>query len=198
MPKKRYIYATIAAAILFIVLYAILDFHILISIPLTIVTYIGCIFFFKEKDVRNYEPRTIMHYCFLVSKIDNYTNLVKEEKVKKNIKDISTKGDKIITMLEQKPDKVTQVYDGFDYYLPLTIKALDHYLYLINNEDVTPKEKKFIEDINETLDLIELEINKLLENMNYTKMLNIQDSIEIFKKNKGYVEEKIDKEEKHA
>ena len=63
---------------------------------------------------------------------------------------------------------------------------------------MTKEEEKFCKDINETLDYIEKEVDKLLDNMNYTKMLNIQDSIEIFKKNKGYVEEKIDKEDKNA
>lgn len=207
MPKKRYIYAPIISIIVFMILYLGLDFEellgskilgIIICLLLTGVTYVGCIFFFKDKDIRNYEPRTIMHYCYLISKIDNYTNLIDDEQIKKNIKDISSKGDRIIMMLQQKPDKVTQVYDGFDYFLPLTIKILDHFIYLEDKEQKTKEEIKFSKDINETLDYIEKEVDKLLDNMNYTKMLNIQDSIEIFKKNKGYVEEKIDKEDKDA
>ena len=198
MPKKRYIYAPIISIIAFIILYLVLQFGVIISVLLTAAIYIGCIFFFKEKDVRKYDSRTIMHYCYLISKIDNYTNVIKDKKIAGNIKDISEKGDKIVTMLEQKPDKVTQVYDGFDYFLPLTVKILDHFVFLMNKEKRSKEENKFMGEINDTLDNIEVEVDKLLENMNYTKMLNINDTIDIFKKSRGYVEEKIDKEENNA
>ena len=56
------------------------------------------------------------------------------------------------------------------------------------------------EQINTTLDYIEKEIDKLLENMNYTKMLDINASIEMFQKANNKKETKTDKEgsEEHA
>jgi hypothetical protein len=192
--KKRYIYASLLSVLLFIILYVVLDFNVIISIILALVTYVGGIFFFKEKDVRKYDPNLIMHYCYLISKIDNYTNLIEDDKVDKDIKDISVKSEKIVNMLEHKPDKVTQVYDGFDYYLPFTIKILEQYVLLQsteghNNDD----EKKFIKEINTTLDYIEKEIDKLLNNMNYTKMLDVNASIEVFKKQANSLEKKMNK-----
>ena len=192
--KKRYIYASLLSVLLFIILYVVLDFNVIISIILALVTYVGGIFFFKEKDVRKYDPNLIMHYCYLISKIDNYNNLIEDDKVDKDIKDISVKSEKIVNMLEHKPDKVTQVYDGFDYYLPFTIKILEQYVLLQsteghNNDD----EKKFIKEINTTLDYIEKEIDKLLNNMNYTKMLDVNASIEVFKKQANSLEKKMNK-----
>ena len=192
--KKRYIYSSLLAAISFIIIYVLLDFGLLISIPIVIVVYIAGIFLFKEKDIRRYDPNQIMHYCYLISKIDNYTNLVKNKKVKENIKDISTKSEKIIVMLEQKPEKVTQVYDGFDFYLPQTICIIDQYVSLEEKEKKNKEEEKFMTEINETLDYIEQEIIKLLENMNYTKMLDINASIEMFKKSNSKLEEKMKEE----
>lgn len=189
--KRRYIYSAILASIAFAVLYLILDFHFIIALPIVCIIYIGGIFLYKEKDVRKYDPNQVMHYCYLISKIDNYTNLVKSKNVIKNIKDISTKSEKIIIMLEQKPDKVTQIYDGFDFYLPHTIKVLDLYLEIEEKEKKTKDEEKFMLEINDVLDYIEQEIDKLLDNMNYTKMLDVKASIEMFKRSNHKIDQKI-------
>jgi len=189
--KKRYLYSAVVSSLLFIILVLFLNFNIFISIILVAVTYLGGIFLFKEKDVRKYDPNIIMHYCYLISKIDNYTNLVKNKKLCKDIKDVSTKAERIIIMLEQKPDKVTQIYDGFDYFLPFTIRILEQYVSLEQVEKKNKAEIKFIDEINETLDYIEKEIDKMLENMNYTKMLDINASIEVFRKHSDKLEQKI-------
>ena len=191
--KKRYIYSAYLASVFFIVIYVLLSFPLIIALPIVAVVYVGGIFLFKEKDVRTYDPDIMMHYCYLISKIDNYSNLVKNKTVKKDIKDISTKSEKIVTMLEQKPNKITQVYDSFDFYLPQTIKILDQYVSLESTEKKTDAEKKFLDEINQTLDYIEAEIDKLLENMNYTKMLDINASIEMFQKANKKVAEKSEK-----
>ncbi len=193
--KVRYLYAAILSAVLFLILLFALDFPIWFCIILAIATYVGGIFFFKEKDVRKYDPNIIMHYCYLISKIDNYKRLIDDEKVDNNIEDITKKTEKIVVMLEQKPDKVTQIYDSFDYYLPFTIKILDQYVRLDNEENKKDEEKKFMNEINKTLDYIETEVDKLLENMNYTKMLDINSSIEMFRKQADKLEEKIDRKE---
>lgn len=196
--KKRYIYSAYLASAFFIVLYLILSFNIIISILITALVYVGGIFFFKDKDIRKYDPNAIMHYCYLISKIDNYTNVIKDKEVTKDIKDISTKSEKIVVMLEQKPDKITQVYNGFDFYLPQTIKILEEYVMLDKKDNKTDDEKKFYESINQTLDYIENEIDKLLENMNYTKMLDINASIEMFKKANSDIKEEKEGSDQHA
>lgn len=189
--KKRYIYSSILAVISFIILYLVLDFGLLLSLPIVILIYVGGIFLYKEKDIRKYDPNAMLHYCYLISKIDNYTNLIKDKDINKNIKDISTKSEKIVVMLEQKPDKVTQVYDAFDFYLPKTIQILDLYISLTEKETKTKDEEKFMNEINDTLDYIESVIVKLLENMNYTKMMDIKASIEMFKSSNKNINEKI-------
>ena len=126
-----------------------------------------------------------MHYAYLISKIDNYINIVKDKTVDKNIKDISKKSEKILSMLEQKPAKVTQVYEAFDFYLPFAVEMIEHYISLEGEEKLTPKDKKYMEEINDKLDYLEAAIDKLLENMNYTKTLDINASIEVLKRETG-------------
>ena len=64
-----------------------------------------------------------------------------------------------------------------------------------SEEGKKDEEKKFMKEINKTIDYIEVEIDKLLENMNYTKMLDINSSIESFRKHGDKLEEKIDRKE---
>ena len=183
--KKRYFYACALSIVLFIITFVLFDFPIYISSPLAIITYVAGIFIFKEKDIRNYNPNDIMHYAYLISKIDNYINIVKDETVDKNIKDISRKSEKILAMLEQKPAKVTQVYEAFDFYLPFAVEMIEHYISLEGEEKLSPKDKKYMDEINDKLDYLEAAIDKLLENMNYTKTLDINASIEVLKKETG-------------
>ena len=193
--KKRYMYSCVLSIALFLITFIILDIPIYISAPLAIITYIAGILIFKEKDIRTYDPKIIMHYAYLISKIDNYINIVKDKTVKKNIKDISSKSEKILIKLEQKPSKVTQVYDAFDFYLPFAIEMIEHYISLEEQEKLTAKDQKYIEEINDKLDYLEGAIDKLLDNMNYTKTLDINSSIEILKKDSSIkVPEKSGKE----
>ena len=187
MLKKRYIYAPLLASIAFILLYLVLDLNVFICLILTAITYIGGLLLFKEKDIRKYDPNFIMHYCYLISKLSNYTNMISDENVKNNINDITIQSEKIINMLEQKPNKVTQVYDGFDYYLPLCIQIVEQYIYLSKKDDLTNDENSFITDINKCLDGLENEFSKLLDNMNYIKMLDINSRIELFKKGNSFI-----------
>lgn len=178
--KKRYIYASLLSGLFFIILYVVLNFGLIISLLLTVGVYVGAIFFFKEKDVRKYDPNIIMHYCYLISKLVHYSEMTDDKVLSKNIKEITDEAERIIVMLEQKLNKVTQVYDSFDYFLPLTIKVVEEYQGLKNKEKLTAEELKFMNNSLKYLDNIELEFKKLLENMNYTKMLDINSSIEIF------------------
>lgn len=193
--KKRYIYSSLLSGLLFIILYIALDFNILISLILTVFAYVGGIFFFKEKDVRKYDPNLIMHYCYLISKAANYGSLIKNKDISKEIKDITDEAQQVVTMLEQKPNKVTQVYDSFDYFLPLTIKVIEQYIEITKKEELTEEEKKFESNMKSFCDGIEDEIKKLIENMNYTKMLDINSNIEVFKKENNIVNSGLLKKE---
>lgn len=189
--KKRYIYSALLSGVLFAIIYLIVDINIFISLLLTVIAYLGGIFFFKEKDVRTYEPNTIMHYCYLISKIANYKNYIDDKKIQDDITDITENAERIIVMLQQKTNKVTQVYDGFDYFLPLTIKVIEQYFTLTKRKNLTDEEKKFMNGINEFLDNIEVEMKKMLDNMNYTKMLDINSSIEVFQNGNKIVKSKL-------
>lgn len=192
MRKKRYILSALVSALFFTILYVVLKFNILIALILTFACYFGCILLFKEKDVRKYDPDTIMHYCYLISKISNYANYIDDKMIVGNINDITREAEKIIVMLEQKPAKVTQVYDGFDFFLPNVIKVIEQYIYLMKQKKLKDPEKEFLGQVNNFLDNVETEMVKMLDNMNYRKMLDINSSIEVFKKGNDLVKDGVE------
>lgn len=180
--QKRYIYAGILGAVGFAITYLILNFHILISILFTLVMYIAGIFLFKEKDVREYNADDINRYYFLTSKLLNYTVRVNDEELKKDIEEISNISTKILSALTQKPNKVTQVFNFYDYYMNLTISLVDKYSVIEKKEIKNEKEKNFINKMNTYIDNIKKEFIKQQDNMYKTKSLNIDQEIELFEK----------------
>ena len=54
--QKRYIYSAIVSSLFFIVCYGLLSINVILSIILTIAFYVGGIFLYKNKDIREYTP----------------------------------------------------------------------------------------------------------------------------------------------
>ena len=94
-----------------------------------------------------------------------------------SISDISSK---ILSALTQKPKKVTQVYNFYDYYMSLVLKLLERYAYLEKKKDKTDNENKFLEKCETYLINIENEFKKQLDNMYKTSELDIEKEIKLF------------------
>lgn len=180
--QKRYIYAGILGALGFIITYLILNIHIIFSFILTIVLYIGGIFIFKEKDVREYNADDINRYYFLTSKLLNYKERVNNEDLKSDIEQISDISTKILSALTQKPNKVTQVFNFYDYYMNLTISLIDKYIILEQKDSRSSKETNFMNKMNTYIENIKREFIKQQDNMYKTKSLNMEQEIELFEK----------------
>lgn len=178
--QKRYFYAAGLGAFGFLVSYLIIDLGLIFSIFLTILIYIAGIFIFKEKDIREYDADDINKYYFQTSKILSYKNRLKDKEMLETVGSISDISSKILSALTQKPKKVTQVYNFYDYYMSLVIKLLDRYCYLENKKDKTNTENKFLEKCETYLINIENEFKKQLDNMYKTSELDIEKEIKLF------------------
>lgn len=180
--QKRYVYAALVAGVVFLLIYLMLDFSLLISLLLTILIYIGGIFFFKEKDVREFNADDINRYYFQTSKILSYKDRIDDIELKEDIEFISDVSSKILSSLTQKPKKVTQVYNFFDYYMNLVIKMLEKYVYLKTKTEYSDIEKTFLDRINIYFENIKQQFSRQLDNMYKTQRLNMQAEIEAFEK----------------
>lgn len=178
--QKRYFYAAGLGALGFLVSYLIIELGLIFSIFLTILIYIAGIFIFKEKDIREYDADDINKYYFQTSKILSYKNRLKDKEMLETVGSISDISSKILSALTQKPKKVTQVYNFYDYYMSLVIKLLERYAYLEKKKDKTETENKFLEKCETYLINIENEFKKQLDNMYKTSELDIEKEIKLF------------------
>lgn len=178
--QKRYIYAGILGAIGFTITYLLLDFNILLAFLITLMIYISGIFLFKEKDVREYDPDDINRYHFQTSKLASFKGRIKNKKINESISNISEISTKILSALTQKPKKVTQVYNFYDYYMNLLLKLVQRYSYLETKKDLTDVETKFLDNSENYIINIEEQFQKQLDNMYKTTTLDIQREIKMF------------------
>lgn len=188
--QKRYYYATLIASLFFIICYGILDFNLYIVLILTVITFVGATFFFREKDVRKYDPKIIQTYYFGISKIANYTNLIKDEDITSQIKQITFLTEQILGKISERPHKVEQVYDFCDYYLNITYKILRQYNKVNTRDEQSKKEQEFIKKTPHYLEALIKLFNQQNKNMNEEVMVDINSSIKVFEKTMGI--DKID------
>lgn len=183
--QKRYIYSGFVSALFFIVSYGVLDINIIISIILTILIYLGGIFLFKTKDIRTLNPKDIDNYYFWASKCANRASNIDNKEIKEIVEKITVYTDEIIVSLTQRPKKVEQVFDFFDYYLNITYKILYRYNLLLSQKNITEKDKKFLEDTIEYLKNICSAFERQLSNMKEARMIDIESEIRMFEKISG-------------
>ncbi len=183
--QKRYYYASFIASLFFIICYGILNFHLLIVIILTLATFVGSSFFFREKDIRKYDPKIIQTYYFGISKIANYTNIITDENIINQIKQITFLTEEILGKINERPHKVEQVYDFCDYYLNITYKILRQYNSVIKRKDLSNKEQEFINKTPHYLEALIKLFKQQNKNMNEEVMVDVNSSIKVFEKTMG-------------
>ena len=189
--QTRYLYSAITASVFFVLCYLILNLNIFITIILTALIYVGGIFLFKEKDIREFSEEYVNNYYFLASKTKNQTTNIKDEKIVKDVEEISELTNEILISLRQRPKKVEQVFDFFDYYLDATYKILYKYNLLIEKENKTEEDNNYIKEVPNYITNIKESFQKQLSNMQEAKMLDIDTEIKIFEKTSGINKEKV-------
>lgn len=178
--QKRYLYSALLSAAFFIVIYGLINFNIFISIFLTAVIYLGGIFLFKEKDIRVMDAENVNNYYFMASKCANIASSIEDEEIKEYVDKIAVYTDEILVSLTQRPKKIEQVFDFFDYYLDMTYKILQRYVLSLKHENKTKKDDKFLTNTRDYIKKIVENFEKQLNNMKEARMLDIESEIRIF------------------
>jgi len=189
--QKRYFYSSVISSIFFIIIYLFLDFDIFIALILTLLVFVGGILLFKEKDIREFNEEDINNYYFQASRISNLSSVLDDKESKDKVNNICSLVDSIIKSLRQRPKKVEQVFDFFDYYLDALYKIIYKYKLTKEKEELNDKDNKYIDDTYKYIDNINHSFEKQLKNMQEAKMLDIDMEIKMFEKNIGFEKENI-------
>lgn len=168
--QRRFVYAVIPGAIVFIILYLFLDFRIWISLILAGVAYCGGIFLFKGKDLRVYDPQALAKYQFDMSRLNAYKDKIKDKQVKERLTSIVSVCQDLTKYLETKPTNATTIYNSLDYYLPFATSRIVDYMKIEKLKEKSFTENKLILKLNVYLREIDQECHKL-----YKEVLNNKD-----------------------
>lgn len=159
--QKRFVYAVIPGAIVFIVLYGFLDFFFWISMLLAILAYCAGIFLFRGKDLRVYDPQALARYQFDLSRMNQYKEKIKDKLVKEKIASIVEVCQRLTEYLETKPVNATTIYNSLDYYLTFAVQRVTEYIKIEKMEEKSFVENQLILKMNVYLKEIDQECNKL-------------------------------------
>ena len=160
--QKRYIYSAILSGVFFIIVYALLDFPLLISLLLLVIVYIAGIFIFKSYDVRIYDASALARYQFEMSKLNDYKEKIKDKSIQEKIGKIVNHCQKITEHLGSGPKNATKIYNFLDYYLPFTDKIVTKYIEAEKKKEKTFVENKLILKMSVYIREVEQECNKIL------------------------------------
>lgn len=183
--QKRYIYSALLASAFFIIIYALLKVHIIISILLTGVIYVGGIFLFKKDDIREFTVENVNTYYYLTSRVLNQAKLTNNEVLYNDTEEITKLTDEILVSLSQRPKKVEQAFDFFDYYLDIAYKILYKYNYIQAKENSSLKEQEFMRTSETHIKNILESFKKQLKNMQESKIIDIENEIKMFEQTSG-------------
>ena len=190
--QRRYLYSAILASVSFIIFYLIFNIHLILSLVLTILIGLGGILLFKEKDIRQFNENDVNNYYFMASKIQNLSTAINNEEIDKHIKNITEKTDAILVALRQRPKKVEQAFDFFDYYFDATYKILYKYKMVQDKKEQNANDYKYIKEAPKFIEAISSGFDKQLKNMQEAKMIDIDNEIKIFEKNLGFEKDNIE------
>lgn len=186
--KKKYIYSGIIGSAFFGVSYLALSLGIIPSLITSVVSFGASSLIFKDDyslDELGYKNQEEYRKLLENSKKDllslkSLRQNITDEKVLNNVSDIIKITDKIIKLLYKKPDKVSSATKFLNYYLPITIKILERYEE-INNQQLTSKSSmEFSDRIRNLIVNIEIAFENQLNNLYNDDLIDINAEMRVF------------------
>lgn len=124
-------------------------------------------------------------------KIYKMISQIEDAELVKNIKEIYETIGKIITTIENKPEKYKTMRNFFDYYLPVTINILTRYDEIENQKLTSEDSKKFMASTKNMIAKINEAFKKQLSNLYQSDMIDTDAEMKVFEsmlKSDGYYE----------
>lgn len=186
--KKKYIYSGIIGSAFFGVSYLALSLGIVPSLITSVVSFGASSLIFKDDyslDELGYKNQEEYRKLLENSKKDllslkSLRQNITDEKVLNNVSDIIKITDKIIKLLYKKPDKISSATKFLNYYLPITIKILERYEE-INNQQLTSKSSmEFSDRIRNLIVNIEIAFENQLNNLYNDDLIDINAEMRVF------------------
>ena len=90
---------------------------------------------------------------------------ITDEKIKKDLQDITNTVKEIIETIEENPKKADKINNFFDYYLPVTVRIVDQYNDIKDKNIASKDGKTFVKDSKNMISEINVSFRKLLSSL---------------------------------
>lgn len=197
--NKKYIYSAILGGTFFAVPYLALNIGILPSALIGIVAYGTGVYMGRanKKDIDFANDGENMYNIIksakeMTSEIKNVSNKIEDESLVQNINEIYEISNKIIDTLSKKPEKLRQVHNFLNYYLPVTLKILNRYDEIENQKLNTKESQKFMEAVEGLIIKIKKAFKEQLNNMYQSVIIDTDAEMKVFEgmlKADGFIDE---------
>lgn len=196
--KHGYIYSAFIGGAFFAVPYLALGVEIVPSIAIGIVAYGAGALILKDKNKIDLSNNTENLYEILkqaktmMTEINAISKQLEDKRLVENVTEICQISNKIIDTLSKKPEKLKQANNFLNYYLPVTIKILNRYDEIENQDLETKESNQFMKSVQEMMEKIKDAFHEQLNNMYQTEMIDTDAEIKVFEsmlKSDGFIDE---------
>ena len=106
--------------------------------------------------------------------------LIEDEEIKEALNNINDTVNKIIDTITKNPNKIKNVDNFFEYYLPVTVKILDRYDEIENQKLSSSESKKFFASTKKMILEIDESFNKVLDRLYQSEMVDTDAEMKVF------------------
>ena len=128
------------------------------------------------------------HIASMIPSID-------DQEIKNNLREISGSINRIISTIEKDPRKIKNLSNFFDYYLPVTVKIIDRYNEIEDQNLSSKDSKKFIVSTNNMVKEINSAFHKILNSLYEKDIIDTDVEMKVFNsmlKNDGFNNDDFD------
>lgn len=186
--KKRYVISSLLGGGFFAASYLALSLPILPASLTALAAFgSGLLIFKDEYDIEALGEKNQASYRKLLE--DSHNNLKALKKLKSQISDIIiekhitniiSSTEKIIKVLHEKPNKIFSASKFLNYYLPITIKILERFDEIYDQELTSNSSREFLDRIRNLITNIEEAFDNQLNNLYNDELIDTKAEIKVF------------------
>lgn len=187
--KKGYIISAVLGGTFFAVPYLALSLPLIPSVAIAATAYgAGYLIFREKKETSNLDISfdSSNLYDILkrakesVGELRKLSNEIDNIEIQTTIKEVCQTSNSIIDTISKNPEKLKQIHNFLNYYLPVTIKILKRYEEIEENKLDNKEAKEFMKSISEMMEKIEKAFKEQLANLYQTDMIDTDAEIKVF------------------
>lgn len=196
--KKGYIYSAILGSAFFAVPYLALGIGAIPSAIIGTVAYgAGTLIFKENNQILTYSnednvEKILENAKAELKKLEEIIPKLEDKMLVQDVKEVCSITKRIINTISEKNERLGQVNNFLNYYLPVTIKILTRYDEIENQKLTTENSLRFMNSVKDMMTKIKRAFEQQLDNLYQSDMLDTDAEIKVFEsmlRSDGFIDE---------